>query len=542
MASSTASRKQKVSYFYHEEMGNYHYGPQHPMKPHRIRMTHNLVMSYGLYNKLDISRPSPATFQELTKFHSDEYMEFLQRVTPENIDEMTKYQQKFNVGEDCPVFEGLYDFSSLSAGGTLSAARKLNRGDADIAINWGGGLHHAKKCEASGFCYVNDIVLGILELLRHHQRVLYLDIDVHHGDGVEEAFYSTDRVMTVSFHKYGEFFPGTGDINDVGHGQGKDYAVNFPLKDGIDDETYKSIFQPVMRHVMAWYRPEVVVLQCGADSLAGDRLGCFNLSLRGHAMAVEFMKTFDVPILMLGGGGYTIRNVSRAWCYETGVAVGEELNEEIPLNDYFQYYGPDFRLDVPNNNMENRNTREALQKTQARIFDNLRSMPAAPSVQMHEVPRDMDYDDFETPDFSNPDERVSQSMRDARRVVDGEFSDSDDEGDSRKNQHNHVDDLPTLNSAAEDRQNRFLRPSSASAPIDPVVAGLFAPEDDDDEELPTADELTHKPSSSSFMASFESSRAVSPAVGGAEAGAMMVDEEVARSEPASSSVSFTQGR
>lgn len=117
-----------------------------------------------------------------------------------------------NVGEDCPVFDGLYEFCQLSAGGSVAAAVKLNKQASDICINWGGGLHHAKKSEASGFCYVNDIVLGILELLKYHQRVLYIDIDVHHGDGVEEAFYTTDRVMTVSFHKYGEYFPGTGDL------------------------------------------------------------------------------------------------------------------------------------------------------------------------------------------------------------------------------------------------------------------------------------------------------------------------------------------
>jgi histone deacetylase 1/2 len=118
-------------------------------------------------------------------------------------------------------------------------------------------------------------------VIRHHQRVLYIDIDNHHGDGVEEAFYTTDRVMSVSFHKYGEYFPGTGDVNDIGHGRGKHYAVNFPLKDGIDDESYRNIFKPVIQHVMDWYRPGAVVLQCGADSLAGDRLGCFNLSMRG---------------------------------------------------------------------------------------------------------------------------------------------------------------------------------------------------------------------------------------------------------------------
>ena len=106
-------------------------------------------------------------------------------------------------------------------------------------MNWAGGLHHAKKSEASGFCYVNDIVLAILELLKYHQRVLYIDIDIHHGDGVEEAFYTTDRVMTVSFHKYGEYFPGTGDLRDIGAGRGKYYSLNFPLRDGIDDQCYE---------------------------------------------------------------------------------------------------------------------------------------------------------------------------------------------------------------------------------------------------------------------------------------------------------------
>lgn len=137
--------------------------------------------------------------------------------------------QKFNLGEytDCPVFDGLYEFCATYTGCSLDGAVKLNHGLTDIAgappprpsltcmrcaVNWSGGLHHAKKTEASGFCYINDIVLAILELLKKHPRVLYIDIDVHHGDGVEEAFYTTDRVMTVSFHKYGDFFPGTGDI------------------------------------------------------------------------------------------------------------------------------------------------------------------------------------------------------------------------------------------------------------------------------------------------------------------------------------------
>lgn len=183
---------------------------------------------------------------------------------------------------------------------------------------------------------MTDIVLGILELLRYKQRVLYIDIDVHHGDGVEEAFYTTDRVMTVSFHKYGEYFPGTGELRDIGVGQGKHYSVNFPLRDGIDDRSYKGIFEPVIKSVMEYYRPEAIVLQCGGDSLSGDRLGCFNLSMQGHANCVNFVKSFDLPVLVLGGGGYTMRNVSRTWAYETGLLVGQNMGPELPYNDYYE--------------------------------------------------------------------------------------------------------------------------------------------------------------------------------------------------------------
>lgn len=181
-----------------------------------------------------------------------------------------------------------------------------------------------------------DIVLAILELLRFHQRVLYIDIDVHHGDGVEEAFYTTDRVMTVSFHKFGDFFPGTGDLRDIGVGRGKHHAVNVPLRDGIDDFSYQSIFEPIISNVVERYRPSAVVMQCGPDSLSGDRLGCFNLSMRGHARCVQYIKGFHLPTLFLGGGGYTMRNVARTWAYETAVLVGESLSSVLPFNDYYE--------------------------------------------------------------------------------------------------------------------------------------------------------------------------------------------------------------
>ncbi|KAF2404225.1 hypothetical protein EJ06DRAFT_526309 [Trichodelitschia bisporula] len=430
-----STRSKKVAYFYDSDVGNYAYVAGHPMKPHRIRVAHSLIMNYGCYKKMEIYRAKPATKYEMTQFHTDEYVEFLQKVTPDNMDNFSKEQSKYNVGDDCPVFDGLFEFCGISAGGSMEGAARLNRGKCDIAINWAGGLHHAKKSEASGFCYVNDIVLGIIELLRFHKRVLYIDIDVHHGDGVEEAFYTTDRVMTCSFHKYGEYFPGTGELRDIGIGPGKNYAVNFPLRDGITDRTYKNVFEPVIGAVMEYYKPEAVVLQCGGDSLSGDRLGCFNLSMHGHANCVKFVKSFGLPTLVLGGGGYTMRNVARTWAYETGQLVGVEMNPAIPYNDYYEYFGPDYELNVRPSNMDNANSPEYLEKIKNQVIDNLRRT-AAPSTQMTDVPRNpmlngMDSDaEDEADDLDadeHPDVRNTLHRMDKRIERDDEFEESEDE-------------------------------------------------------------------------------------------------------------------
>ncbi|KAI9801933.1 MAG: histone deacetylase [Piccolia ochrophora] len=440
VVNGTSDRK-RVAYFYDSDVGNYAYVAGHPMKPHRIRMAHSLIMNYGLYKKMEIYRAKPATRLEMSQFHTDEYVDFLQKVTPDNMEAYAKEQSKYNVGDDCPVFDGLFEFCGISAGGSMEGAARLNRGKCDIAVNWAGGLHHAKKSEASGFCYINGksvyIVLGIIELLRYKQRVLYIDIDVHHGDGVEEAFYTTDRVMTVSFHKYGEYFPGTGELRDIGVGSGKYYAVNFPLRDGIDDRSYKGIFEPVIKSVMEWYRPEAVVLQCGGDSLSGDRLGCFNLSMKGHANCVNYVKGFGLPVLVLGGGGYTMRNVSRTWAYETGALVGDNMDTKLPYNDYYEYFGPDYELDVRPSNMDNMNTKEYLEKIKTQVVENLKRTAFAPSVQMTEVPRDPEGMDDEADamlddidEDENKDSRYTKRRWDKRIEKEGELSDSDDEDEA----------------------------------------------------------------------------------------------------------------
>ncbi|KAM0945846.1 putative histone deacetylase [Dioscorea sansibarensis] len=170
LPSGSDGTKRRVSYFYEPTIGDYYYKQGHPMKPHRIRMTHNLIVHYRLHRLMEICQPFPASAADMCRFHSEDYVDFLSSVTPEKLASLSSDNAgPFKLdNSDCPAFDGLFQFCQASAGGSLGAAVKLNRGDADIAINWAGGLHHAKKSEASGFCYINDIVLGILELLKHH--------------------------------------------------------------------------------------------------------------------------------------------------------------------------------------------------------------------------------------------------------------------------------------------------------------------------------------------------------------------------------------
>eukprot|EP01091_Cochliopodium_minus_P012894 TRINITY_DN4016_c0_g1_i1.p1 TRINITY_DN4016_c0_g1~~TRINITY_DN4016_c0_g1_i1.p1 ORF type:complete len:439 (+),score=114.37 TRINITY_DN4016_c0_g1_i1:40-1356(+) len=429
--------KRRITYFYDSEIGNYYYGKGHPMKPHRIRMVHDLIVNYNLFDQLEVLRPPRATEDEMTRYHSDDYINFLKVVSP-NSEDHYKQVQRFNVGDDCPVFDGMYNYCQIYTGGSLQGAIKLNSGESDIVINWAGGLHHAKKSEASGFCYVNDAVIAILELLKIHKRVLYIDIDIHHGDGVEEAFYTTDRVMTVSFHKYGEFFPGTGALHDIGASKGKYYSVNVPLKEGIDDETYKTIFNPVIQGIMDWYKPEAVVLQCGADSLTGDRLGCFNLTIKGHAQCIKFVQGFNLPTLLIGGGGYTIRNVARCWTYETASVLNVDVSDELPHNEYIEYYGPEFKLHIPPNNMTNQNSVEYIENIRNKILQNLKNLTQPGSVLIPEdTPPTLNLHDKDLYDEEDPEIRISSNNRDKHIAHDGEMSDSEEDDDikPRKNEH-----------------------------------------------------------------------------------------------------------
>lgn len=207
------------------------------------------------------------------------------------------------------------------------------------------------------------------------------------------------------------------------------------MRDGIDDATYKSIFEPLISKIVEWYQPSAIVLQCGGDSLSGDRLGCFNLSMSGHANCVNFVKSFNIPMMVVGGGGYTMRNVARTWAYEAGLLNNVALPTELPYNEYYEYYGPDYKLDVRSSNMYNANSPEFLNKILTNILTNLENTKHAPSVQMNYVPNDPE-------DLGDIDEDTTEAMdtkggseyaRDEQIQPDNEFYEEDDKDKEDRN-------------------------------------------------------------------------------------------------------------
>ncbi|KAF1816208.1 histone deacetylase [Eremomyces bilateralis CBS 781.70] len=390
-----------VSFHYNPKVEGHHFGRSHPMKPWRLTLTKQLVLGYGLQYAMDTYVSRPASRQELEIFHGKSYLNFLSSITPENMEQMGDLG-RFNFGDDCPVFDGMWDYCRLYAGASFDAAAKLISKQSDIAINWSGGLHHAKKNEASGFCYINDIVLAIQAMLTVESRVLYVDIDVHHGDGVEQAFWSTDRVMTLSYHKFGDFFPGTGAMDETGpesiENPGWKMALNVPLHDGIDDEQYRDLFSEITGAAIETFNPGAIVLQCGADSLGGDRLGKFNLNIRAHGYCIEFVKSkcHNRRLMLVGGGGYTPRNVARAWCHETSVCVGASLKNHIPGHvPYRQAFTgeengdglmyPDL-ANHPSKRHPNLHSKEYLQMMKQNIHTQLRFIQNTATIKMDRLP------------------------------------------------------------------------------------------------------------------------------------------------------------
>ncbi|XP_074909755.1 histone deacetylase 8 isoform X1 [Buteo buteo] len=348
-------------------------------------MVHSLIEAYSLLDQMTIVKPKVASMEEMASFHTDAYLQHLQKVSEEGDDDHPE-SVEYGLGYDCPATEGIFEYAAAVGGATITAAQCLLDGKCKVAINWPGGWHHAKKDEASGFCYLNDAVLGILRLRQKFDRVLYIDLDLHHGDGVEDAFSFTSKVMTVSLHKFSPgFFPGTGDVTDVGLGKGRYYSVNVPIQDGIQDEKYYQICETVLKEVYAAFNPDAVVLQLGADTIAGDPMCSFNMTPEGVGKCLKYVLQWQLATLILGGGGYNLANTARCWTYLTGVILGRTLCSEIPDHEFFTEYGPDYVLEITPSCRPDRNEPQRIQEVLNSIKVSYREMNKRQDSTLAEV-------------------------------------------------------------------------------------------------------------------------------------------------------------
>lgn len=318
-------------FLYTPQFEAYEYGELHPFKPYRARMVYELCHRYGLLDHpgIRVLEPLAADPAMLRTFHNPGYLAMLEQA---NDGRFVVDMLPYGLGTaDNPVFRGVYEFSLLVTGATLTGARLIADGEAGVVFNPVGGLHHAQPGGAEGFCYVNDIAIAITELLNKGvKRVCYVDVDAHHGNGVQDAFYASDEVLFISLHQSGEtIYPGTGFENEMGEGRGLGYTVNFPLPEYTDDEAYLRAFHAVAVPLIDAFAPEVIVAQVGLDTLKKDPLTnmrCTNNALKN---VLEQLRRASPRILALGGGGYSVHDVARGWAL--GWAV---LNDIEPCDDY----------------------------------------------------------------------------------------------------------------------------------------------------------------------------------------------------------------
>jgi len=263
------------------------------------------------------------TEAELAQFHTREYLDALRRAGTGDLSPDEALAAGLGT-PDCPIFKDMYDYIALAAGASVTGARLILDGKADIVFNPSGGFHHAQPGNAAGFCFVNDIVLAALEFANAGKRVLFLDIDVHHCDGVQDAFYDSRDVMTVSLHESGKtLFPGTGFETEIGRGLGAGYAVNVPLPVGTYDAAYERVFTAAVLPLIEKFAADVIILELGMDALSGDPLAHLHLTNNVHADITETLVEMGIPILATGGGGYHLENTVRGWALCWSVLCGE---------------------------------------------------------------------------------------------------------------------------------------------------------------------------------------------------------------------------
>ena len=328
----------KAAFVYNEAVSQHILHDDHVMRPTRLRYTYELLESYGAFRDSSLVSPRHATEEELLWFHTPQYVEAVRSLSRDE-GKVVPEHYNFSHAGDNPPYPGMYEAATLSTGASVVAAELVATGEVEVAFNVAGGLHHAAPDHASGFCIFNDPVIAIEYFRRRGMRVLYVDIDCHHGDGVQNAFYDTDQVMTISVHESGRFlFPGTGEVEELGSGAGKGYSVNLPLAPYTSDEVFHWAVMEVAPPLAEAFKPDVLVTQLGIDTHFNDPITHLRLTVEGHARVVAEMGKLAGRWLALGGGGYDMAAVARGWSLDYGGMMGVSWPDPIP-DSYRERYG-----------------------------------------------------------------------------------------------------------------------------------------------------------------------------------------------------------
>ena len=306
------------------------YREDHPLKPKRLIGVHDTLKRLGAFTRDDarVLAPRDATRAEIERIHAPEYVEAVMRASRDPDDDYSQWGMA--AWQDTPPFEGMHEVSLLTTGGTLVVMEEVLAGRLRVGFNGSGGLHHAMRRRASGFCIYNDpaIVCGLLA--DRGMRVAYVDIDAHHGDGVQAAFYETDQVLTISLHETGRaLFPGTGFAEERGSGKGAGYSINVALPPYTDGTAYVRAFDAVVPPLIERYRPDVLVTQQGIDSHFDDPLTHLMVSTQAREHVVRRFQSTPVPWVAMGGGGYSLDAVRRAWSMEFLIMLGAPIPAEL---------------------------------------------------------------------------------------------------------------------------------------------------------------------------------------------------------------------
>lgn len=330
----------KAAFVYDEELGWHTIVEGKVFNPTRLQYTYELLKAYNAFDESTsiLVKPERADESALLSFHTEKYVAAIKSFSR---GESKFNPREFNCSEhgDNPTFPGMYDVSATIVGASLKAAELVAEGKADVAFNHAGGGHHAAPGCASGFCIFNDVVIAIKYLLAKGLRVAYIDIDAHHADGVQDAFYDTDKVLTISLHETGRLlFPGTGEVSEIGVGAGKGYSVNVPLAPYTDDEIYLQAFDQVVPALVGSFKPDIVFTQLGCDTHHIDPMTQLSLTTAGYEAVIKRIRKLAPRWVAVGGGGYEVSVVARCWTLAYGIMIDRDLPDEIPQS-YQELYG-----------------------------------------------------------------------------------------------------------------------------------------------------------------------------------------------------------